>query len=309
MNRPSTARLGKEKTGSATITYLGTGTGTGTDSAVASTSGIAFSKGIGSGGLPPRVAAKGKSAQSTTMRGLPSTEASKKGGALSPSGAAAVLDLLSPGGSLGKGGGRGRDITEASSTLPLSVPPTIIKRATSDTVTAPEVAVGAAPRPCAPPSRPVPRLYEMPASAAARARKLAAGPPSSPRAALVQAVEAAAKGGAFTVPPGVTAVFVPADALPNARPDTPAGDLIAYLIPNQDVAAARALLGDSASARDSLGGGDADVGGGEEDARERSFILSSTSAELIHELDEFLSSATLHERWQALHEAYKKRTQ
>jgi hypothetical protein len=247
--------------------------------------GSPFSRGA-SGGFPPRGAAKGTAGQpSSAVRG---GIIQPERGALSPSGAAAVLDLLSPGGSLGKSGARGRDVAEtASQPTPLVALPYRNEESV------------AAPRPCAPPSRPVPRLHELPAFAAARARKIAAGPPASPRAALVRAVEAAAAGGAFAIPPGVTAVFVPADALPNARPDTPAGDLIAYLIPNEDVAAARALLGDGGAAGDGDGDG--------EDARERSFILSSTSAELINELDAFLDSDTLHERWKALHEVYKGR--
>jgi hypothetical protein len=103
-------------------------------------------------------------------------------------------------------------------------------------------------RPIAPPSRPLPRIYDLPSAEAARAALLARGPPAAPRRALQLAVEAAARGAAggedgFLVPPGATAVFVPAEAVPGAPQDTPAGDLVAYLLPDGEVEGAAGLLG------------------------------------------------------------------
>ena len=100
----------------------------------------------------------------------------------------------------------------------------------------------------APPSRPLPRIYDTAPAEAARAALLARGAPAEPREALRLAVAAAAVGagggaGGFRVPAGATAVFVPAEALPGAPAGTPPGDLVAYLLPDAEVRGAAALLG------------------------------------------------------------------
>ena len=124
---------------------------------------------------------------------------------------------------------------------------------------------------------------------AARAQRAQRVVPEFPRAALVRAAEAAAQGTILRIPPGFNAVFVPADSLPCALPGTPVDDVVAFLVPESDVDAARRAL--SPPRR-----------------KEELLSLSSSSqksAALVAELDTFLKSQPLHQRWRVIEETVK----
>jgi len=154
----------------------------------------------------------------------------------------------------------------------------------------------------------------LPTAVAARAVPLAGGREKTPRAALLAAVEASARGAllqgggsgsvndasmatsqppsfspAFHVPPGVTAIFVPADALPDATRDTPPDDLVAFLIPDEEVELAMESLGVERQSELPTG-----------DSLSRSFTLSNATEELLADLNLFLDRAPLEPRWRAL---------